>query len=48
MSSSSDHDGKYLRNEEIFHRDTEATRRSPLDLQVVQELQQIVVGPEAG
>ena len=48
MSSSSDHDGKYLRNKEIFRRNIRTTRHNQLDLQAVQELQQIVVGPEAG
>jgi hypothetical protein len=41
-------DGKYLRNKEIFRRNARATRHSQLDLQAVQELQQVVVGPEAG
>jgi integrase len=48
MSSSSDHDGKYLSNKEIFRRNTRATRHSQIDLQAAQELQQIVVGAEAG
>ena len=46
MSSSSDCDGKSLRNKEISRRSTRATRHSQRDLQAVQELQQIVVGPE--
>jgi hypothetical protein len=44
----SDPDGKHLRNKDIFRRNARATRHSQLDLQAVQELQQIVVGPEAG
>jgi hypothetical protein len=48
MSSNSGHDGKYLRNKDVFRRNARATRHSQLDLQAVQELQQIVVGPEAG
>lgn len=48
MSGSFDRNGKRLRNKEIFRRDTRATPHSQRDLQPVQELQQIVVGPEAG
>ncbi|CDX52789.1 hypothetical protein MPL3365_170093 [Mesorhizobium plurifarium] len=48
MSGSFDRNGKRLRNKEIFRRDARATRHSQLELQAVQELQQIVVGPESG
>jgi integrase/recombinase XerD len=48
MSSSCDHNGKYLMKKVIFRRNTRATRHSQLDLQAVQEFQQVVVGPEAG
>jgi hypothetical protein len=34
-------------NKEIFRKKAHATRHNQLDLQAVQELQQIVVGPEA-
>jgi hypothetical protein len=37
MSSSSDHEGKYLKNKESFPRNTRATRHSRLDLQAVQD-----------
>lgn len=48
MSSSFGRNGKCLRDKEIFRRDTQATRHSQRDLQAVQELQQIVIGSEAG
>ena len=48
MSSSLDRNYKRLRNKEIFRRSTRATRHSQRDLEAVQELQQIVVGPKAG
>jgi hypothetical protein len=48
MSGSFDRNGKRLRNKGISCRNAQATRHSRLDLQAVQELQQVVAGPEAG
>jgi hypothetical protein len=48
MSGSFDRNDKYLRNKGISCRDARATRHGRLDLQAVQELQQMVAGPEAG
>ncbi|MFD1985524.1 tyrosine-type recombinase/integrase [Mesorhizobium newzealandense] len=48
MSGSFDRNGKYRRNRDISCRNARHTRHSRLDLQAVQELQQIVVGPESG
>jgi len=48
MSGSFDRNGKCLRNKGISCRNARGTRHSRLDLQAVQELQQMVAGPEAG